>query len=558
MPVIFFKPSKNEWRDTHLYLFIALLLWLIVDIVQACVTELHADEAYYALYGEYLSWGYHDHPPMVALLAHISAMLGGGNMAVRLCAVLLHTGTLLCCWYMLRVERNRDNLLRFLLLAGSMVMLTAYGFLSTPDAPLLFFTALFFLIYRLMQEPRTLSQRIPLALLFGVSMAGMVYSKYTALLIIVFVLLSNIKVLRRVEYWLAAIITFVLMMPHLLWQVEHDFPAITAQANRIYPFSFSAPLEYIPNQLVVFNPLCFVLMLWIGWRRRKQLDDVSRAYLVTFLGLELFFWLSTVKGHAEPHWTVAATIPMLGFLAESMQGERWTVWFKRGVVPIVALIVVVRIVLALNILPERTGLSGYKARMEAYHTMMGDGAVVFRTSFQHPSLYHFYTGQDAALVHARDGHKTGLDDLPYTYRMQGKPATVTVQLDEDTPICELNGYTLPIARVDSLQLTHHIAFDVLSHSIVGDTIRINTFVTNHYDVDFDFAHSELPVSVALLMRHNGELLPCRMEREIKRLSAGESAHCELVARLGRIPVDGFSISLVNAIGATSNSRVIKE
>ena len=557
MPLITFKPSQNELRSTRILLFIALLIWVAIDLLQASITELHADEAYYALYGEYLSWGYHDHPPMVALLAHVSAWLMNGNLAVRLCAVLLHAGTLLCCWYMLRVERTRENLVRFLLLAGSMVMLTAYGFLSTPDAPLLFFTAVFFLTYRTMQLPRPLSQRVPLALIFGIAMAGMVYSKYTALLVIVLVLLSNVRVMRHWEYWLAGAITFVLMLPHLLWQIEQGFPAIEAQAHRIYPFTLSAPLEYIPNQLVVFNPVCFALILWIAWHKRKQLDQMQQTYLITFLGIEVFFWFSTIKGHAEPHWTVAATIPMVAFLAETMQGEKWDVWYKRGVAPMALLIVIVRIILALNILPERTGLAGYKNRMEAYHAMVGDGPVVFHTSFQHPSLYHFYTGENAALVHARDGHKTGLDNLPYNYTMQGNPASIAVQIDDQTPQYEHNGYTMYIDRVSHLQLTHHIDIECEHMEIVADTIYLSTLITNKYDVPFDFSHSELPVSVALLMRQSGELLPCHIDCSKSVIEPSETIACTLSAPLSNIPEKGFTIALVNAIGATSNSPVIK-
>ena len=73
-----------------------------------------------------------------------------------------------------------------------MVMFSVYGFVTTPDAPLLFFTALFFLLYKhYLDKPSWL-----LALALGVTLAAMLYSKYMAVLVLGFVVLSNPKLLK--------------------------------------------------------------------------------------------------------------------------------------------------------------------------------------------------------------------------------------------------------------------------------------------------------------------------------------------------------------------------
>lgn len=40
----------------------------VLNLVQASITELIYDEAYYWYYAQNLAWGYFDHPPMVAFM----------------------------------------------------------------------------------------------------------------------------------------------------------------------------------------------------------------------------------------------------------------------------------------------------------------------------------------------------------------------------------------------------------------------------------------------------------------------------------------------------------
>ena len=58
--------------------FLLLLCWLGVNLIQSVFTEINSDEAYYFMYGRWLSFGYFDHPPLVAVLAHFSSFLFEG------------------------------------------------------------------------------------------------------------------------------------------------------------------------------------------------------------------------------------------------------------------------------------------------------------------------------------------------------------------------------------------------------------------------------------------------------------------------------------------------
>ena len=197
-----------------------LALWLCADLLTALFAEIHADEAYYALYGAFLDWGYYDHPPMVALLTHCSSLLFGGNLGVRFCTTLLHAGTLWLVWKMLDEDTRSGPhaALEFGIIAASLTMLVVYGFITTPDVPLLFFTALFFFLYKhYLTRPGW-----ALALAIGVTVAAMLYSKYMALLVVAFVLLSNLRLLRDIRVWCAAALALptVSSSGHSPWNIS--------------------------------------------------------------------------------------------------------------------------------------------------------------------------------------------------------------------------------------------------------------------------------------------------------------------------------------------------
>ena len=126
-----------------------LLIWGVLDLLCALFCEIHADEAYYRLYGQFLDWGYFDHPPVVGLMTAISGALVPEtslmlkNLSVRLVTVLIHMATVYVVWKTIeeKVRNSPSSLFCFLLVAASIPMFCAYGFMTTPDAPLLFFAA---------------------------------------------------------------------------------------------------------------------------------------------------------------------------------------------------------------------------------------------------------------------------------------------------------------------------------------------------------------------------------------------------------------------------------
>src|SRR6478609_4426730 len=79
--------------------FVILGCLLALKIAVAAIVPLVGDEAYYALWSRAWSWGYHDHPPMVALFIRAgTALWGEVPVAVRLLAILSGLPTAALVW----------------------------------------------------------------------------------------------------------------------------------------------------------------------------------------------------------------------------------------------------------------------------------------------------------------------------------------------------------------------------------------------------------------------------------------------------------------------------
>jgi hypothetical protein len=84
---------KNFLQRHHHSLF--LLSWLLLMLMQAGLTELQDDEAYYWVFSKFMDWGYFDHPPMTALLIKGGYFISSSVLGVRLLFVFLNLLSLL-------------------------------------------------------------------------------------------------------------------------------------------------------------------------------------------------------------------------------------------------------------------------------------------------------------------------------------------------------------------------------------------------------------------------------------------------------------------------------
>jgi hypothetical protein len=544
--------------------FITLLaVWFLINFLQAIFTEVFPDEAYYYMYGKYLAWGYFDHPPMIALMIKISSIFFNGILGVRLMSVLLQLGTLTLIWKSVEIkEPEPSHVFLFFIIAGSLWMFSAFGFISTPDVPLLFFTALFLYSYRKFLAGQSWTS----VGLLSLSMAGLVYSKYQAVLVIGFVMLSNLRLLKMYKFWLAGIIALLFLSPHIHWQFVNDFPSLKYHlVDRSDGFRWRFFFEYVPNQLVVFNPFILGIVFYVLIKFKSN-DLFTRALYFLIIGFFGFFWVTSFRGHVEPQWTLACSVPMLIILQNRIsESEVLKKYIRKIVLPALILMLVFRIFLVTNLpLAKTLEINGKEETYKFIDSVADSLPVVFSSSYQSPSLFTYFTGKISFPVSVLDTRQTQFDIWQFEENYQHKPAFITSTREGRSKLYEIDKVRFAGYITNSLQTTNRvrIVFDPLPEVLnSGDTISLSIKISNTGRSDVDFNHYDFPVSVYSVYLKEKEIIlnPVELSEPVNIINQKETLNRLLKTRIPDLPAGEyrFGISLYTSLGTTLNSTFVK-
>jgi len=550
-----------DWK--LLFLFI-LIVWICINFLQAIFTEIHSDEAYYFLYGENLAWGYFDHPPMVGLIIFLSKLFFSGNLSIRFMTVLIQAATILLCWKLVE-EKMPDSkkVLVFFIISGSLIMFQIYGFITTPDVPFLFFTALFLLSYKKFLEKESWIA----VLLLAVSMAGLVYSKYHAFLVIGFIVLSNLKLLLNYKFWIAGILALLFLSPHIYWEASMNFPSIKYHiSERNNGFEWDCFLGYIPNQMLVFNPFTLGAVVYI-LIKQKASDIFEKGLYFLIIGFICLFWALSVVRYVEPHWTTACSIPIIVLVyRRSMQNNKLLQFVKKWIAPSLLLILIARIVLVCDILPERLGFNGKKKKCKEIESIARDLPVVFTGSFQLASNYHFFTNKESLLLSAANTRYTQFDFLQKELKYQGKPVFIFAPIAGKSQRYKVDDRIFEGYFAEHFQSVNRviIKFELVKKEFYsGDTLLIDCEIINPSGYDIDFQHPEFPVTCQVGYgstsgKKRFKFFDCELNEPIHILPANGKIKRELRAVIPDFSPGSyyFLLTLTNPICSARNSQFI--
>jgi 4-amino-4-deoxy-L-arabinose transferase-like glycosyltransferase len=305
--------------------------------------ELSYDEAYYWIYSQFLSWGYFDHPPMVAVFIKAGTTLFNNEFGVRLFFNLASIITLYTLWTM----TNKKKPYIFIMLSCALPLVQASGFLALPDTPLLLFSVLF-----IKQTFKYLAKdSIKNTSLLALTIALMFYSKYHGLLVVILTLLAIPSVCKRKSFWLVVVGSTFLYLPHMYWQYLHDFISfkfhLTGRAEK--HFELNNIINYLSSQIALLGIFIFFVFIYnikkIDFKNAQE--RILAFNVLGFLGL-LFF--VSFRNQIEANWTVSACgcfILLMYILFDRMETSRKKVLLVSSIS--ILLIVVLRVVI---LLPE--------------------------------------------------------------------------------------------------------------------------------------------------------------------------------------------------------------
>ena len=368
-----------------------LAVWAVINLVQAAVTGLLHDEAYYWVFSQHLSGGYFDHPPGIAAMIAAGYALVGGSLGVRLSVVLANVLTLGWLWHLIG---GRDAKLYALLIA-SMLLVHAGGFIAVPDIPLVLFSTAFFALLKLYLKEDDWRTAAGLGLI--IALLG--YSKYHGILVVFFSFIPNWRLIYRKSFWIIPLLAAVVYAPHLYWQYAHQFPTFRYHLQDRFrvPYYWGFFTDYLLGQLLVYGPFMSFLVFPAAVRMRTR-DAFERTMKWCFYGFFGFFLYTSFRRSVEANWTAMAVIPLVylayHYIAESALLQKRV---KQWAVPSLLVALLFRVLLVWDFLPPgwnpRNETHGWKDWAGRVATLAGDRPVVFVNSYQFPSKYMFYSGR---------------------------------------------------------------------------------------------------------------------------------------------------------------------
>jgi len=548
-----------------------LLFWTILNAVQAYTLELQGDEAYYWLYSRYLDWGYFDHPPMVALFIRFGDSIIHNEFGVRMLTVLASSASIYLFWLILK--KYAVDAVAFVLVVSGVFIFHIYGFTITPDVPLFFFTVLFYYVYQRYID----RDKWGLAFFLALIIAGLLYSKYNAVLLIVFTLAANIKLVKRWSFWMIVLLAGALYLPHLLWQAQHGYPSINYHLfeRSAHTYDFTNTFAYIPGQLFMAGPLIGWFIFYKAFTTKIE-DAFIRCLMVNCLGTFVFFFISSIKGEVQPHWTfiLFAPLVMLTLIGFKQKGGS-PKWLLPLALVNLSLILAVRIIVICGFGFAKTyghlkSYYGFKEWAHAVKHRAGNNYVVMSDGFQNPSKYDFYTNSLKCFAYdARYYRRTQFDIWPMEDSIQHKRVYYLTWY----PIKGLSTDSLKVAAgtwysawVDDARTYQKVAFESPSYKIAaspGQKIGFDLTVTNPYPYPISFSDSgyQHPVVLeACLFKGDIALNTQGADKSFNRinLKPGQSAHYTftLIAPHEKGNFDLYFSLRTEPFPGSKNSRII--
>ena len=370
---------------------------VFINLIQSYFTPIIKDEAYYWRWSQDLDWGFFDHPPLVAFIIKLSSFFFADALGVRFITVLLNALMIKILWELIPVKNktHKNSAFIFFIILMAMPFVNLYGFITTPDAPLLFFSALYLLALKRFEAKSQLFNILFLSL----AAALLIYTKYFGGIVILLSFIFNPKLFLKKSTYLVGILAFIILIPYLYWLYNNDFISLNYHLFQRKSIGYLQPkfvYGYLLGTIGILNPALILLLFWQLVKKKVAVSKENSFMIRMFVGYLAFFFLYSFRSWIEAHWIAFAVIPMTLLLYDLciLNMKLFNQVKYIGIISIV-LIFGLRIAITLN-LPLKTE---FHIQKKDYFTSIDkfaeDRVVIFINSYQNASKYSYYTKKDA-------------------------------------------------------------------------------------------------------------------------------------------------------------------
>src|SRR4051794_27068135 len=254
--------------------------WSLVLLVTAVLLRLVAlsnvvlvpEEAYYWMYARHLSWGYFDHPPMVAWDIRLgTALFGNTEFGVRVVADALMIGASLLMYRFARAWYDRPTALVAALLLHVLPGYFGFGAIATMDSAV----TCYWLLGVVGATTALRGNRSFGWYLWGLGLGATMLSKYTGVFLGVGALAAVLlhrpwrHHLRSPHPYLAALLAAAMFSPVVYWNATHGWASFRFQlVDRFAEQSFGLRHvgAFVLIQIGALTPVPLGILLWRSGR----------------------------------------------------------------------------------------------------------------------------------------------------------------------------------------------------------------------------------------------------------------------------------------------------
>lgn len=281
---------------------LALFFVLLIKFLLAFFIPITADEAYYAIWGTFLSGGGYDHPPMIGFVLYPLLQFGHHTLTLRLPAIF--TSLILGVVTYLFLKKDDPKRAAITSILVMIAPMSLFNIMITTDTPLFIFS--FLSVMCVLQAIRKNDARIWFAL-SGLFLGLAFFSKYFACLLgVAYVVYFLVIAPNRASViGLGLIVLFALpfALQNVYWNYQHDWSNILFNIyNRNNDMGFS--LKTLFSYLLILFYLITPPLVFAVTQFPKQALKHQPLFYFFFIPLLIFFVLSSFKAIGV-HWPLA-------------------------------------------------------------------------------------------------------------------------------------------------------------------------------------------------------------------------------------------------------------
>jgi 4-amino-4-deoxy-L-arabinose transferase-like glycosyltransferase len=294
--------SKNKITKVFfLFIFFHFLLWTLAPSISNINLPLDTIEA--LAWGSNLEWGFNKHPPLSAFAVNVFYLIFGSNdWAYYALSQFFVIVAFIYVWkFSNEIFKDRIfSLLSVLALTG----IYFYNF-TTPEfnvnvSQLPFWVLTVYFFWKGINSNKRINW-----ILFGIFSALGFLSKYLFIYLIIAIFIYFILNLKRhkkfiTNYFLSAIVSLTILVPHFIWLFENNFVTIfygfnrSAVADSTWIHHIENPLIFLLKQLLILIP--FLIMIFVLLRKLKfnfNFKKKETLFLISINLIPIFLVLIT-------------------------------------------------------------------------------------------------------------------------------------------------------------------------------------------------------------------------------------------------------------------------